>query len=123
MDSNSSDLLNVILTLVFVLSLVALMVVANWKVFTKAGLPGWASIVPIYNLIVLLKLIGRPSWWIILLLVPLVSIVVSLIIPFDLAKSFGKGIGFGFGLLFLPFVFYPILAFGECEYQGGLTFA
>ena len=121
MASNSNDLLTAILTLVFLFSLVALMISANWIVFKKAGQPGWASLVPIYNLLIMLKVIGRPGWWLILLLIPLVSLIVSLIIPFDLAKSFGKGIGFGFGLLFLPFIFYPILAFGESEYQGSAS--
>ncbi len=103
---------------VFEVVLIVLFIVAGWKVFAKAGKPGWASIVPIYNIIVLLEIIGRPVWWIVLFLVPLVNIVVSFIIVFDLAKSFGKGSGFGLGLIFLAPIFYLILAFSDAEYVG-----
>ena len=65
----------------------------------------------------MLKVAGRPGWWLILLFIPLVNIVVGIIIPFDIAKNFGKGAGFGFGLLFLGIIFYPILAFGDAQYQ------
>lgn len=89
-----------------------------WKIFTKAGKPGWAAIIPIYNLIVLLEVIGRPIWWIVLLLIPCVNIVAAAIINIDLAKSFGQGAGFGIGLWLLPYIFYPILGFGRSAYLG-----
>jgi ABC-type sulfate transport system permease subunit len=95
------------------------MIVSLWMIFQKAGKPGWAAIVPIYNAIVLLEVVGRPTWWVILLyFVPFVNLIIGIIVIFDLAKSFGKGGGFGVGLLLLPFIFYPVLAFGDAEYQG-----
>src|SRR5205085_7180214 len=82
-----------------------------WKIFEKAGQPGWASIIPIYNTIVLLKVAGKPWWWIFLLLIPGVNVIFAFIVFIDLAKNFGKGTGFGVGLIFLSFIFFPILAF------------
>jgi hypothetical protein len=100
-------------------SLLGLVVlVAMWKVYTKAGKPGWAVLIPIYNFIVLLEIVGRPVWWFILLLIPLVNVVVVIMIAFDLARSFGKGSGFGLGLVFLNFIFLMILGFGSAEYIG-----
>lgn len=99
---------------------IALLVIASmWKVFTKAGKPGWAAIVPIYNTIVLLEIVGKPTWWIILLLIPFVNIIVLLIVINELSKSFGRGVGTTLGLIFLGFIFWPILAFGSAQYQGG----
>jgi len=88
-----------------------------WKIFTKAGKPGWAAIVPIYNCIVLLEIVGKPIWWIILLLIPCVNIIVSIMLNVELAKKFGKGIGFAIGIIILPFVFIPILGFGKAQYN------
>ena len=93
------------------------MLIVYWKIFTKAGKPGWGVLIPIYNIILILEIVRRPGWWIILvLIVPFANIVCSIIIIFDLAKSFGKGAGFGFGMLFLGIIFYPILAFGSSQY-------
>ena len=100
------------------LAFMVLMVAAMWKIFTKAGKPGWAAIVPIYNVIVLLQVVNRPVWWIILLIVPLVNLVICIMVYNDLAKSFGKGIGWTIGLLLLPFIFLPLLAFGSESYVG-----
>jgi hypothetical protein len=100
------------------LAVIVLMIAGLWQVFTKAGKPGWAAIIPIYNLIILLEIIGRPIWWIILMLIPCVNIVVAAIVFIDLAKSFGKGVGFGIGLWLLGFIFIPILGFGSAQYQG-----
>jgi hypothetical protein len=94
------------------------LIVAMWKVFTKAGQPGWASIIPIYNLYVWCKIVGRPGWWIILLLIPFVNFIIGIILSIDLAKSFGKGAGFGIGLALLGVIFWPILGFGSAQYQG-----
>lgn len=99
--------------------IVAVIVIAGmWKMFVKAGKPGWAAIIPIYNTIVLLEIVGCPIWWIILLLVPCVNVVISLIVLIDLAKSFGKGTGFDIGLWLLSFIFFPILGFGDARYLG-----
>ena len=99
------------------LAIVILMIAAMWKVFEKAGKPGWAAIVPIYNLFVLCEIAGKPAWWGILLLIPLVNIVVAIIVLLAVAKNFGKGAGFGIGLLLLPMIFYPMLAWGDARYQ------
>ena len=95
-----------------------IVIVALWKIFEKAGKPGWASIIPIYNVIVLLEIIGKPLWWIILLLIPLVNIIFGIWAVNLLSKSFGKNEGFTIGLIFLPFIFYPILGFGDAKYEG-----
>ncbi len=98
--------------------LIVLTIASMWKVFTKAGKPGWAAIVPLYNIIVLLEIVGRPWWWLLLVFVPFLNFVIAIIVYIDLAKSFGKGVGFAIGLLLLPFIFFPILAFGDAEYLG-----
>src|SRR5258707_8510753 len=106
------------ISMIFGLLIALLLIVAMWKVFTKAGQPGWASIIPIYNLYVWCKIVGRPWWWILLMLIPFVNLIIAIILLIDLAKSFGKGVGFGIGLLLLPFIFFPILGFGSAQYQG-----
>jgi hypothetical protein len=106
---------------VFMLVMMAtgvLMIASMWKVFAKAGQPGWAAIVPIYNIVVLLQIVGKPVWWVLLCMIPLVNFVILLLIVIDLAKSFGQSAGFGIGLLFLGFVFFPILGFGSARYLG-----
>ena len=93
-----------------------LIIAAWWKIFSKAGQPGWAAIIPIYNWIVWCKIVGRPAWWVLLLLIcfPIFFIILSI----DLAKSFGKGVGFAIGLILVSIIFFPILGFGSATYQG-----
>ena len=98
------------------LVIIVVMVASMWKVFTKAGKPGWAAIVPIYNFIVILEIAGKPLWWFLLLLVPFVNFVVFFLLGINIAKAFGKGTGFGVGLTLLPFIFYPMLAFTDATY-------
>jgi hypothetical protein len=98
--------------------LIVLYIAGLWKVFTKAGKPGWAAIVPIYNIWVLLEIVGRPGWWLILYFIPFVNVVVQILVTLELAKSYGRGIGYAIGLLLLPFIFYLMLGFGEDQYQG-----
>ena len=105
-----------ILIVAYIVVLV-LFIAGMWKTFQKAGEPGWAAIVPIYNLIVLLEIAGKPVWWFLLMLIPFVNIVILAMVCIALAKNFGKGAGFGLGLLFLSPIFYPILAFGDARYQ------
>jgi hypothetical protein len=88
-----------------------------WKTFTKAGKPGWATLIPIYNLVVMLQIAGRPIWWLILMFIPIVNFFVTLVVSIDIAKNFGKGMGFGLGLAFLGPIFFPILGFGSAEYM------
>lgn len=99
------------------LAISVLMIVAMWKVYAKAGEPGWAILVPIYNVYVMLKIAGKPGWWLLLFFIPLVNLVIGIMTLVALAANFGKGTGFAIGLLFLPFIFYPILAFSDSEYQ------
>lgn len=94
-------------------------IASMWKVFTKAGRPGWAVIVPIYNLIVLLQIAQKPIWWILLMLIPIVNIVVAIMVYVAIAHNFGRSTAFGIGLAFLGLIFIPILAWGSSEYQGG----
>jgi hypothetical protein len=100
------------------LAILVLVIAGFWKTFVKAGEPGWASIVPIYNIIVLLKIAGRPLWWFVLLLIPVVNVVVAFIVAIDVARKFGLGTGFGIGLALLPMIFYPVLGFGSATYRG-----
>jgi hypothetical protein len=98
-------------------AVVVLMVAAMWKVFVKAGKPGWAAIVPIYNIIVLLEIAGKPAWWVILFIVPVVNFIIAIMLSISLAKKFGHGVGYGLGLAFLGVVFYPMLGFGDSQYD------
>ncbi len=114
MESSSGGFLVPVMMLAFFVFIIA----AVWRMFEKAGKPGWASIVPIYNLVVLLQVAGRPVWWLLLMFIPFVNIIISIIVAIDVAKAFGKGAGFGIGLAFLGIVFYPILGFGNAHYVG-----
>jgi hypothetical protein len=102
-------------------ALMILVIAGCWKTFEKAGKPGWAAIVPIYNVVVLLDIAGKPTWWLILMLIPLVNIVVALIVSIAVAQAFGKSAAFGIGLALLGVIFYPILGFGDAEYQGRVS--
>ncbi|MBU0716128.1 MAG: signal peptidase I [Verrucomicrobia bacterium] len=95
-----------------------LMIVAMWKVFVKAGRPGWAVLIPIYNTYVFLKIAGKPGWWLIWFFIPLLNLIFGIIATVAFAQRFGKGAGFTVGLIFLPIIFIPILAFGEAQYVG-----
>ena len=99
------------------LAVIVFLIAALWKVFVKAGQPGWASIIPIYNAYVLLKIAGKPGWWLILYIIPLVNLIIAVIVSIAVAEKFGKGAGFGIGLLLLGFIFYPILGFGSVQYK------
>lgn len=104
--------------MIVMLVICVIMIVAMWKLFTKAGEHGWASIIPFYSNYVLFKIAMGNGWLFLLLLVPIVNIVMEIMIWFKLAKAFGKGVGFGFGLLFLSPIFILILAFGSADYVG-----
>ena len=93
-------------------------IIGLWKVFTKAGQPGWAAIIPIFNLYILCKIAGRPGWWVLLMLIPIVNFVIWIIVSLDVARNFGKGAGFGIGIALLSFIFLTILGFGDATYQG-----
>lgn len=115
---NGNGAAGAVVGIVIGLGLLVFYVAAFWRVFTKAGQPGWASIIPLYNVYVLLKIAGKPAWWLIFYLIPIVNFVVGIIVSIALAESFGKGAAFGIGLAFLGFIFFPILAFGSASYAG-----
>ncbi|HXX90672.1 MAG TPA: DUF5684 domain-containing protein [Acidimicrobiales bacterium] len=106
---------------VFLVVFIAVYVIAALPlmgVFGKASQPAWAAFVPIYNIIVLLRLIGRPWWWLLLYLIPFVGIIFAIIVLYDLSRSFGHGGGFTVGLFFLGWIFLMILWLGASEYRG-----
>jgi hypothetical protein len=107
-----------LLFLAFELAIIVAIIAGFWKVFVKAGKPGWAAIVPIYNLIVLLDIVGKPLWWVILFFIPIVNLIMAILVGLAVAKSFGKSDAFGIGLGLLGPIFYPILGFGDAQYQG-----
>ena len=108
----------IILIFVFVLAVIIFIIAAMWKIYVKAGQEGWEAIIPIYNTYVLLKIVGKPWWWLLLMLIPFVNIVLIIWTYNMLSKSFGKDEGFTVGLLLLGIVFFPILGFGEAKYLG-----
>jgi len=106
-----------VLFMVIWLAIMLVVIAGCWKTFVKAGQPGWGILIPIFNLYVLIKVAGRPGWWLILMFIPIVNFIVSILIWVDIAKNFGKEIGFALGLIFLPFIFCPILGFGDAQYR------
>ena len=86
------------------LALIVAIIAGFWKVFVKAGKPGWAAIVPIYSLIVLLEVAGKPLWWIILFFIPIANLIAVILVGIAVARKFGKGDGFGIGVALLPFI-------------------
>lgn len=113
----AAGLLAFVMMLLYIAAIVGT-IAGLWMVFTKAKKPGWAAIVPIYNIVVLLEIIGKPIWWIVLFLIPCVNIVISFIVFIALAERFGKSQGFGIGLALLPFIFLPMLGFSNAKYLG-----
>jgi hypothetical protein len=105
--------------MLFWLAIAVIVIAGGWKVFEKAGQPGWAIVVPIYNLYVFLKIAGRPGWWLILYCIPLVNVIIAIVVAIDIAKAFGQSAAFGFFLLFLLCgIGYLVLGFGDYQYQG-----
>jgi hypothetical protein len=102
----------------FYLGFIVIYAIASWQMYVKAGEPGWKALIPFYNWYILLKIVGRPGWWLILFFIPLVNIITWIIVMSELSKSFGHGIAFTLGLIFLSFIFILILAFGPSRYLG-----
>ena len=100
------------------LALCIVVIVAWWKIFVKAGKPGWASIIPLYNTYCMFQISFGNGWLFLLCLVPCVNIVMIIIMYVKLAKAFGKSGGFAVGLIFLSFIFLPMLGFGDADYIG-----
>ena len=102
----------------FVLALSIFFIIVNWKICVKAGEPGWAAIVPYYSSYVMYKIAWGNGWLFLCQLIPVIGFVFPLIMSVKLAGAFGKGFGYGLGLIFLPIIFQPMLAFGDAEYVG-----
>lgn len=108
--------------IIFPLLIMIFIIVSLWKVFVKAGQPGWAVLVPIYNLYIMTVIAKKPAWWLaIILLVPIANIIFLIMLYNAIAKAFGKDSGFTVGLILLGFIFWPILGFGDAKYQGAET--
>lgn len=118
-DPYSGGLMAAMGAFAFVYFIILVVIVAGlWKVFEKAGKPGWAAIIPIYNIIILLEIVGKPAWWIILMLIPFVNFIIAIILYHQLSLSFGQGVGMTIMLIILPFIALPILGFGSATYSG-----
>ena len=100
-----------------VLALTIVIVAGFWKTFEKAGEPGWAGIIPIYNLYVLVRISGNAWWWFLLFFIPAINFFATVKISIDIAGKFNRGVLFGLGLTLLSFIFYPVLGFGDYQYQ------
>ena len=111
----------VFIIVIFSLVVAAFYVYCAWRIFEKAGKPGWAALIPIFNTLTQLEIVQRPLWWVFLMFVPGVNLIITVIIIFDLAKVFGKDNGFAFGLLFLAPIFVPILALGNAVYTPRIS--
>jgi len=112
------SLIAIIPMLIIGMSILVLEIVALWFVFEKAGEPGWAAIIPIYNALMVIKIAGKPWWFFLLMLIPIVDIVIYIIVLNGLSRNFGKDEAFTVGLFFLRFIFLPILGFGKAQYSG-----
>jgi hypothetical protein len=99
------------------LGIFIVLMAAFWRIFTKAGQPGWMGLIPLLNIYILLKIAGKPGWWLILMFIPIVNIVIWILTALAVAENFGKSGGFVIGMVLLPIVFYPILAFGDAQYS------
>lgn len=107
-----------IVTLIIYLAVIVVTIIAYWKLFTKAGKPGWHSIIPFLNFYDMFEIAGMNGWLFLLLFVPIANIIIAIMWCLNLAKAFGKGTGFAIGLIFLEFIFILILAFGSAKYIG-----
>ncbi len=104
----------ILLFVAFVIFIIA----AQWKTFEKAGQPGWACIIPIYNIYIMTKIAGKPGYWTLLIFIPFVNFVIIVWLYNMISKSFGKDEGFTAGLIILGFIFWPILGYGSAKYLG-----
>lgn len=121
--SLSGDGAGIFMAIFFVFLLIAIIIgiltiVGLWKMFTKAGKPGWAAIVPIYNMVIMFEIVGRPGWWVLLLFIPVVNVVIACVLAIDLARSYGKSTVFGVLTFLFPPIMYMILGFDSSTYVG-----
>ena len=119
-DYNTTDAADAGMGVGFLLVAVAaaiIMIASMWRIFTKAGRPGWAAIVPVYNTLQLIWTSGKPWWWVILMFIPLINVIALIVIYYNLARAFGKGVGYTLLFLFLPIIGFPMLAWGSATYK------
>ena len=100
-----------------ILGLVLFLAICRWKIYAKAGKPGWAALIPIYSTIVLLEIVNKPLWWFLLFIIPGVNLIIAIIVIHRLSLSFGKDVGFTILLLLVPIIGFPMLAFGDSKYS------
>lgn len=117
MGNSGGGVTGIIIGIIY-LALIIFYIIVWWKIFVKAGKPGWAAIIPIYNIIVFLQIVGKPLWWIILLLIPIVNLIISIIVLIELAKKFGKPEWHVILMLLFGFIYFPVLAFGSAKYKA-----
>ncbi len=120
-DSSGGGAAVLLLLILLYIAVVVLAIAGLWKTFEKAGQKGWFAIIPILNTYILIKIAGREGWWLILFFIPCVSIVVGFIVMIDVAAKFSKSVAYGVGMVLLPFIFFPLLGFGDAEYTGDKT--
>jgi len=106
-----------IIALLLLLGVIIFLIASMWKVFEKAGQPGWACIIPIYNVYIMTQIAKKPGWWVILMIIPYIGWIWQMWVMNLIAKKFGKSEGFTIGLVFLPIIFWPILGFGDAQYE------
>jgi len=104
--------------LIFCFAIAIVSIAGMWKAFEKAGQPGWAAIIPIYNIYIMTKITGKPAIWTLLCIIPIINYIFFVWLLNMVSKSFGKDVGFTLGLIFLGFIFWPLLGFGDAKYQG-----
>jgi hypothetical protein len=109
--------------------IIIFLIIIFWLVFRKAGQPGWAAMIPIYNLCIGLRIAGKPWWWIfgiLFVFIPIFGLLLFLIehifVSYSISKNFGQATGFTIGLTLLPVIFYPIIAFGKYQWSAGHLF-
>ena len=117
-SDNTSSAIGGGLALIVYLAIFVVMIVSLWKTFEKMGQPGWYGIIPIFNYVVIAKLSGKDWWWGLLVIIPCIGWIFAILLLNELSKLFGKGAGYTIGLIFLPFIFLPMLAFGSAQYVG-----
>ena len=118
---DSSSIIGALFGGVFVLIYLGLIVffaVTYWRIFEKAGKPGWASLIPIYSAVVFMEIINKPAIWVLYLFIPFYGFYIAIVSTVEFAKVFGKDTGFAVGMIFFPYIFLPMLAFGNAQYQG-----
>jgi hypothetical protein len=110
--------LGLIVGLIVMFAVFLIPAVGMWKTFDKADKPGWGAFIPLLNIFYLIEIADKPTWFIILFVIPVVNLLAAITVFIDVAKNFNKGAGYGLGLTFLPFIFWPVLGFGDAKYVG-----